>query len=483
MSEKARFHPLALVIYFIEGIKQWLFLFVLLFFRGSRGDISGKFLGSLLMIVILLWAIAKYWTHFYQVTNQKIVLYHGILRQHELVIPYERIQTVKQRQWFFFKPFQLTQLFIETAGGKAGQAEATLCAVKESLLPTIENYRQSIKAEMVAAKDAKPLIPEVMNTEPKQRYEVTHKQIFLFGLTDLSIWAALVTVFAFINQVIPDTWVDQVVTQAEALVKVNIFFFFGGFFLILLVLMVVSLAKNFLQYHRFKVIRQGDALTIESGLLERKIQKIPLNKIQGIRMQQQVIRRFLGLTSVELLLAGGQEKEKNQGASKRLYFLPIIEEQEVYLVLNELLPEWSFTAPDIQYTAKERLWHFWRGYVLVFVPLVIIASFFQMGIALGLLLLLLILLGISWLDSRNQGFAFQGDSRLVLQGFIIVSKVQIFIERTKIQALSEKTTRWQYQKGVGQVSIYLKKGVGVKKMGLRYVSESAIRQLRTFYRE
>ncbi|MFJ1628488.1 PH domain-containing protein, partial [Marinilactibacillus psychrotolerans] len=102
--------------------------------------------GILVLLAVFLFVTAqslwKYFSQSYQISSEKIILYQGVFRKRETDIPYERIQTIKQRQWFFFKPFNTIQLLIETAGGDSTKAEASMPAVNFELLELIESYRQ-----------------------------------------------------------------------------------------------------------------------------------------------------------------------------------------------------------------------------------------------------------------------------------------------------------------------------------------------------
>lgn len=82
-------------------------------------------------------ALLRYFFEYYQLFEEKIVIYKGIFQKKEIDIPYERIQTIKERQWFFFKPFQITELLIETAATGAKEAEVDMSAVSETVFQQI----------------------------------------------------------------------------------------------------------------------------------------------------------------------------------------------------------------------------------------------------------------------------------------------------------------------------------------------------------
>lgn len=475
MSEKKRFHPLALVLFLFQEIKNWFFLFIVVFINGGRLAKQG-WLGVAAVLVLVAGivgiALVRYFTQAYQISPEKIIIYSGVFRKHETDIPYERIQTVKQKQWFFLQPFHIVELLIETAGGGSTEkAEASMPAVNEELVHTIENYRLRKKTG-TADLAAEAVEPEV--EESGYTYHITNGQILLFGLTDLSMLTVAIAVAVFFNDFIPADWVEQAVSASEKLIRAGWLLVAGLVALSVLVLAVLSVMKSFFQYYNFKISRQETTLTIESGLLERRVQKIPLKKIQGIKIRQQLIRKLLGISSVELLLAGGQEEKE----SAKIYFLPIIADTQLYDNLQALLPEWEFTKPQIRYASRKKIWYFWRWPLLVLLPVIVLGFYFNFWAGLAISLLLLVLLLVAWLEAHYQGYAIQTASRICIQTFTGLSKVQTVVEREKIQSFTEKTTRWLFKKKIGHIKFYLKTGTSAERVALSFIDKTAIDELK-----
>lgn len=465
MSERKRFHPLAILIYWVQAVRGWLFLFFIFLINGGIATLFGAIVVGIVLVLLLFFALGKYFSRSYEVTPQKMVIYHGIIRKKETDIPYHRMQTIKQRQWFFFKPFHVTQLLIETAGGDETKAEASLPAVKEEVLRQIEAYRQGDQVEE--------------ETAETYDYQVTNGQIFLFGLTDLSILASLFAFLFLIDELIPEKWLEAATTTAESILRVGWMLTIAVSFLIILLVAGFSLLKNFIQYYNFRVSRYQQTLTIESGLFERKTQKIPLDKIQGIRIRQQLLRKLLGISTVELMLAGGQEV-KGEGGITKLYLLPIVKQENLYQMLGALLPEWKMQEPDLQFVSRNSLWYFWRWNIL-WLPVLAGFFWFNRWAGISAVVLVLFLLLFSWFDYQYQGYAIQTKSRICIQTYELWTSVQTFVERPKVQAVTEQTTKWLYPKQIGHVKLFVKAGQGTETMQLRYIKKEAIQEIKAFY--
>ncbi len=221
-------------------------------------------------------------------------------------------------------------------------------------------------------------------------------------------------------------------------------------------------------------------MTVESGLLERRVQKIPVSKIQGIKIKQHVVRKLLRLSTVELILAGDQQKEGDTGGGK-LYFLPIINDRELFQVLDFLLPDWDFNEPEIQYVSRQRLFYFWRWIVLILVPATFVGFYFQFWSGLILLAIFGYLLLINWLDCNYQGYALQSANRVCVQNFTGLSKVQTFVERPKIQAFKESSSIWLIKKAIGRITFYVKDGSGDLSLSLRFMNFNHLTNLKHFF--
>ena len=92
----------------------------------------------------------------------------------------------------------------------------------------------------------------------------------------------------------------------------------SGFLLIILSVLflfilayLVATARIVLIYAHFTVKKVEEELIISRGLLEKRQLTIPLKKIQGIRIAENLIRQPLGYASVYLEYAGGSASDQD----------------------------------------------------------------------------------------------------------------------------------------------------------------------------
>jgi putative membrane protein len=460
MSKKQRYHPLSWIIEFFQQLKNFV-VPIILALVGWR-EVSLIYLSMGLFVLISGVASLQYATRYYQLTTDSLIVYTGVLNKKETVIPYERIQTLKQQQWFFFKPFHVVRITIETAGGSSTEAEAILTAVPETVVQQLEELRHQQR-----------------ETREIKVYEVTTSQILVFSLTNLSIFATFFAILAFVDQIIPASWSTWLLTVGEQFLQAGWLMLLLVGCSVLLLVSALSIIRHMIFYYRFRVTRQPETLTLERGLLERKTQKIPLTKIQGLQINQQVLRKLFGLVSVELLLASGQEDDDEL---KQVFLLPIVHEKEVSQVLRTLLPEWQFPNAELHYTSRNKTWYFLRIPLMILIPIIVGVFFIRPWLSI-----IGILLFISWLLIEKVTSYYQGyviiNQQLCIQQYFFFTKIQTFVKRAKIQALYEETSKWLYLKEIYHVRLFIKANTSAASLRLRYIDKEDLSKIKAFYQK
>lgn len=514
MSDRKRFHPIALISYFIKTFYGLIFIVVLALFNLDSNPLIPLLIILGVIIVSLIVSLFKHYTHTYIINENKIVIYKGLFVKRETEIPYERIQTIQQRQWFFYKPFNVVQILIETGSTSDNEAEASLLAVDESLIDLIEEYRhkrlngsQSDKSKPLDKGNIQDSYSDTndsdfsfsdsfVNLDNKDKiedeeviytYKMSNTDIFLFALTDLNIILVLLTVVVFIQTLfteysfiidrIPKDFFDSIdnfLAQSIWLVVSILIITSIGF------LIIFSLIKNFLYYFEFTVTCSKKTITIEYGVFERKTQKFPISKIQGIKVYQQSIRRLFKMSSVEIIIVGGQEKAGENSIEKKLFLLPLIKTDKMYQAFQEIFPDYTIEDPEINYVGRGKLFYFWRWIIIIFLPMIIVAFFLYTWLGIIILLIGSVFILFNWFDYRYQGYAILDKNLLVIQNFVGISKVQTYVDRSKIQSFTKHSSILLLRKNIGNFEFFIKFGMIPLPVRLRYVDLKDINIVQNF---
>lgn len=470
MSEAKHFHPLAFFLLFFSQVKTWWFIFLPLLPRLVAGE---KWTWWLILGLFALaggHAFLSYWFSRYQLTTTHLDIMQGIFIKKRRTIPYERIQSVHQRQWFFLKPFDLVHLKVDTASGGAAEAEANLLAVPTSVFQQLEAYRvHDVPSSQTVA------------TPDEPGYAVTQREIFLFAATDLGLIPLFFAALSLLDQLIPSDWLEKASTEGQLLFRSGWIVASALAFLILLCLVFVSFAKQFILFYQFQVTRTSQELHIERGLFERRTTIVPIAKIQQVQLKQQLFRQVLGLTTVQIILAGEQEKEDS--VLGKIYLLPIISQKIVYKKLADLLPELQLAEPDLHYvTAKNHhlLWYFWRWPLACFVPVSLLVAYFFHWFALIPIAFLLFFLVAGLYKREVQAYVYH-DKHLVIQTAHFLTKELSFVAHRRVQNFETTTSRWLYPKHLGHVALASLAGSYSEQLHLRFIAQRDIDKLYAFY--
>ncbi|MBC1454196.1 PH domain-containing protein [Listeria welshimeri] len=476
MFEERRLHPIALIKEIITNIRRNIVPIVVGLFSvfraiNSRGYLPNWAVYLIIVIVVLLVltpAVLKYITYKYTLEDQGIRIKYGLIFRKNTYIPYERIQTVQKKQWFFFIPFNVCQVLIETAGGN-GKAEADLVAVPVGVVDELKDLRDGKKA---AIQEATPETEEKEVAEaeveaPEKTVVLQTKQLILMAVTSGGVFGTLLIVLAFMQQfrdVIPTDWME---TQAEQLWKMGIIVFIILIILLLLVLWGISIVTTLFKYFQFKLMKYPHSLVIEKGLLERNHTTISLARIQGITIIESPLRQMLGLVAVKVITAGNSGDEKQSGD---ILLLPIMKKDLALKTLKEMLPNYVFEIEEMERAPKSSLRRFLRIYLIWTIIPALVASimFFPLGLVS---FILPILAGIKAISSYRATGLFTHKHTLLVQSRPFISKLTHIIRKERIQGLSIRQSIWMEKGTSRHLNVWLKSGSTSTEAFVRYINK------------
>ncbi|MBC1689872.1 PH domain-containing protein [Listeria welshimeri] len=476
MFEERRLHPIALIKEIITNIRRNIVPIVVGLFSvfraiNSRGYLPNWAVYLIIVIVVLLVltpAVLKYITYKYTLEDQGIRIKYGLIFRKNTYIPYERIQTVQKKQWFFFIPFNVCQVLIETAGGN-GKAEADLVAVPVGVVDELKDLRDGKKAAIqeVTPETEEKEVAEAEVEAPEKTVVLQTKQLILMAVTSGGVFGTLLIVLAFMQQfrdVIPTDWME---TQAEQLWKMGIIVFIILIILLLLVLWGISIVTTLFKYFQFKLMKYPHSLVIEKGLLERNHTTISLARIQGITIIESPLRQMLGLVAVKVITAGNSGDEKQSGD---ILLLPIMKKDLALKTLKEMLPNYVFEIEEMERAPKSSLRRFLRIYLIWTIIPALVASimFFPLGL---ISFILPILAGIKAISSYRATGLFTHKHTLLVQSRPFISKLTHIIRKERIQGLSIRQSIWMDKGTSRHLNVWLKSGSTSTEAFVRYINK------------
>ena len=290
------------------------------------------------------------------------------------------------------------------------------------------------------------------NAPPPPAIEVVRlstRELVVAGVTGSRLAAALPFTAAGFGLLadLPDSTSDQVVglapTGTVALVLLAI--------AIVPIILALAALQSILTDHGFTLVRVGSDLHVRRGLLDQREATVSLHRIQAVRVRENLIRRRLGLATVQLQSAGsGRQAE---GDVTRLT-IPYARVTDLARLLPELLPVAVDHPPLIGAppAARRRAW-FRRVVpaVLLMVPLAAWASVTTSSWALLLLVLVAPFAVAGELAYRNLGHI--STPGLVVASHGTYERVTELLPVAKTQSTTLRISPFQRRAGLATLHI------------------------------
>ncbi|WP_262178005.1 PH domain-containing protein [Haloarcula laminariae] len=309
-------------------------------------------------------ALARYYRFTYEIEGDTLRVESGVLARQSREIPLGRVQNVDSRQGILNRLLGLSVVAFETAGGAA--TEATLDAVDqaeaERLRTLVQRHGETATAPTAAAetdvdteseKSADPG-PDA----PAQPAAAGHRteELFEFTLRDLLTYAVVSVRPA--APVLLLVGLPLGIDILTGVLRFNLGLVGGGSSLSLAVLeafgppqlvalvvlvglqflvaaLVLSVALTVVEYYDFRLVREGDDLRYERGLLRRYSGTIPLSKVQTVSIRENAAMRRFGFATLVVETAGysGGSQESGQGVA-----IPMAPRPVVYDLASDIEP-------------------------------------------------------------------------------------------------------------------------------------------------
>ncbi|WP_428910558.1 PH domain-containing protein [Niallia sp. Krafla_26] len=452
MSEPRRLHPVAAVISFLKSLKEAILPLVLILFFGGNDSGFGIWQVAVFTVFILFSLISGIlsWFRFtYRVEDGELRIESGLFVKKKRYIPFERIQSLDFSEGLLQRPFELVKVKIETAGSSSPtEAEAVLTAIKKSDALAIQEILTSIKYhEKSEVNEADPHEQEVV-------YKMTPAQLILLASTSGGAGVVISGAIAFILQFDELIPYDFLVKEFQGLIANGILFISILVFLVLLFAWVIAIVGTILKYAGYTVVKKEDDLIISRGLLEKRQLTVPLNRIQGIMVSENMVRQPFGLCSVYLESAGGSlEKD----ALSKTLLLPIIKKREVEDLLTPLLSDYQFAPKMVRAPKRALRRYLLRGMIIPIIIILVSLIFFRPW---GYLSLLLLPLSAFWAYLKHKDAGWNLNEQQLTLTYRRIDKNTIFMRKNKIQSLSMWNSYFQDKQSLASIEASIVSGIG-----------------------
>jgi putative membrane protein len=338
---QGRLHPLTLLFAFYTSIRKLLLPMIPLLFVGNR-----TVLGLLIMLTagsIITRALVRYFTFSYRIEGGELITRQGVFERTERHIPLERVQEVRIEQGVLHRLFGVVEATVETAGGQGPEAQLSVLSRSEA-----ERLRHAVFTG--APRRVAQAVSVAAPADSIQLHSLALRDLMLAGLTSNHLVSALVlvgTLWAFVDDVLPQNFYERVATSVEQAVEgmlqqgaaAAVAVAAVGLVALFIVGALASIIGTVVLFYGFTLSQVGEDLRRSYGLFTRRSSSLPRRRIQVLEVRETLLRRLFRLASLRADTAGGGGQNREEKKGGRDVLLPIAGRDEADALVKAIFPD------------------------------------------------------------------------------------------------------------------------------------------------
>ena len=332
-----QYHPAIIILEMVLFIKKSIGFFLILFVFKANSASTWVIWGRYLFILVFIWTtlsiFLKWLFYRYELLDHSIVVGEGVFVKKQRTVALDRIHNQQSRTTFVHRWFGLTSLTLET--GTSGENAAFEFPVitneeKERILTHLQQKQDSIE-------EAKG---RIVDKSPKRRvhFQSTKKDLVKASFTSLSFLAIFPIISAIYFNLSDFFQIEETAESTLDYLLAHWWMLIVLFVLALALSVLIGFIKTSMMYGNYVISDDSERIYIEKGVGNVVSYSIQKHRVQAIVVEQTILKRMLGLASIQLISAGnGASEDKNQKTSSLYPFMP---KQEAYQVLHTILPDY-----------------------------------------------------------------------------------------------------------------------------------------------
>lgn len=316
-----------------------------------------------LMVAVLL---LQFWFFRFQVEKNRIQIRSGALNRKKLNLDFERVQQADISQPFYFRPFGLATLGLESAGSSqqevnipgipykyALELKAFIMAHREALESNVGNSAEDIDLESAQ------IVENDAEAESKYELRLPWSEIARYGLmhNGLLLFLAFLypitqragdffeSVLLRLQGTVLMAWADSV--REENTIWVFVAISFVVITLGIAILFLASIVIALFRFWGYHLSLKGDQYQYRAGLATIKTRGFRLHKLQQVSIYQGFVARLLKRYSLSMSKAG-QGGQQGGSQSDKHFLIPVVNSESLVDLKQQLgvpSPQWQRVSP------------------------------------------------------------------------------------------------------------------------------------------
>ncbi|MGX5174175.1 PH domain-containing protein [Aliikangiella sp. IMCC44653] len=462
-----RLSPIAIVFFLVKSITQLIKdaipamapVIVVVFNTENKLLYSGLAITGLLLIIVFN-AITQYWFFRYAISEDSIQILEGIFNKKQRSVKFPKIQNINIIHPFYYKPFKLVILKLETAGSsgdeinlagitlaKANQLKAQILSIKQA-----NATNQATKTDQVA---------EAFSSNDETLASASLKDIIKYGLStaNFAIFAAFTAPLwgsfeRIIEKFIGKAAVDQLTAQLGGGAVAFGLMILGILLTVFIVTILFSVIGAILRFYQFKLTFKENTFKRSSGLFSTHEESAKQSRIQAVIQKTNFLGHLFSIENLILKQVSLQGSKQDPASSQ--FIIPARSQQQsaelTNLVLESQTQQIETHPIHPNYIKKMTI-----VYSLIFsMPIVFAALETTLMLLLFIVPITLGLGLIFWQRWRKFSFGFDQEYGLFNKGFWGFFRITFALH--KVQHIKLLQSPLMRRKDLCHLKIYLASG-------------------------
>ncbi|KFZ31002.1 hypothetical protein IDSA_07990 [Pseudidiomarina salinarum] len=282
--------------------------------------------GILVALAFFLFTIAVAVMHYnrflFAIADDAIHLRTGIMNRQNLTLKFDRIQQAELNETWYFRPFGLTILSVDSAG--AGGSEVEIPGLKTELAQQLR--QQVLATEKTDDKKSGEAADSGSQeqSEPDYQRQFSLPDIIRAGIIDNKIFVLLAVLAYPLSQldIMEDYIVPWLETNTQWLDTDNWWVAPLLGIAVLAVLFVLAIGVSIVRYYGLSLTIDGGRYQARGGLFTIRTLSFRYHKLQRVQIRQNLRARLLGRWTLRVSQLRPRQQAQGQSASQ--FTLPVV---------------------------------------------------------------------------------------------------------------------------------------------------------------
>lgn len=402
---------------------------------------------------IIIGGILQYWYFRYAALQQTIHIRQGVFNRSQLALEYPRIQQAEISQPFYFRPFDLAILSLDSAGSSGSEVKLAGIPLQQA-----QDLRRDVLAVARSAPSASANTSSENETaETDYEFTLPLREVLKYAFMDSRMLVLVPALVGVLFQF--DAFADWFETQAKAIASEfehlnSLWLWFGSAAAILTVMVLSAMLMATIRFYQFQLRIEGNRYQARSGLLSIHTVSLKDEKLQRVQWKQNWAGKLFSRWTLTLKQLGAAHARG--GNQQKAFTAPVVVDQQQQQLNGYLHIPPTTTFEGVHWLSTVGSWVIW----VALSQIVIWSALDELAMQLTAMVLSGIFWAVvMWLRWRKFGFCYlpKHDSAdqswlAVRTGFI--GSTQNWYPAHKLQKVTLTQPPWQRAAGMATLTVY-----------------------------